>query len=134
MVDVEFVEFFPVVAVGGLPVVEVADLVEEPVVLLQECGVFAGEFVEPALVFGLVLDDSGVAGDQLVDRLGDRTHAGEELVGFDVYVGGVEFGTHGLVDQIVDLSLGGQEVVDGVEERGSDLAVADVRGRTRGAA
>ncbi|KDS92573.1 hypothetical protein DHOM_10235 [Dermabacter hominis 1368] len=34
MVDVEFVEFFLVVAVGGLPVVEVADLVEEPVVLL----------------------------------------------------------------------------------------------------
>ncbi|WP_295027726.1 hypothetical protein [uncultured Mobiluncus sp.] len=34
VVDVEFVEFFLVVTVGGLPVVEVVDLVEEPVVLL----------------------------------------------------------------------------------------------------
>lgn len=44
----------------------------------------AGEFVEAALVFGLVLGDAGIAGDQLVDRLGGSTHAGEELVGFDV--------------------------------------------------
>lgn len=44
----------------------------------------AGEFVEAALVFALVLGDAGVAGDQLVDCLGGHTHAGEELVGFDV--------------------------------------------------
>ena len=44
----------------------------------------AGEFVEAALVFALVLGDAGVAGEQLVDCLGGRTHAGEELVGFDV--------------------------------------------------
>lgn len=44
----------------------------------------AGEFLEAALVLGLVLGDAGVAGDQLVDRLGGRTDAGEELVGFDM--------------------------------------------------
>lgn len=35
VVGVEFIDFFPVVAVGGLPVVEVTDLVDEPMVLLQ---------------------------------------------------------------------------------------------------
>lgn len=34
VLSVEFVKFFPIVVVDGLPVVEVADLVEEPVVLL----------------------------------------------------------------------------------------------------
>ena len=75
---------FLVVAVGGLPVLQVADLGQELVVLVQERGVLAGEFVEAALVFGLVLGDAGIAGDQLVDRLGGSTHAGEELVSFDV--------------------------------------------------
>ena len=92
----------------------------------------AGEFVEAALVFGLVLGDVGIVGDQLVDRLGGSTHAGEELVGFDVQVGVVEFGAHGLVDQLVDLVPVGEEVVDGVEERCRDLLFADVRGRASG--
>ena len=92
----------------------------------------AGEFVEAALVFGLVLGDAGIAGDQLVDRIGGSTHAGEELVGFDVQVGGVEFGAHGLVDQLVDLVPADEEVVDGVEERFRDLLFADMRGRALG--
>ena len=92
----------------------------------------AGEFIEAALVFGLVLGDAGIAGDQLVDRLGGSTHAGEELVGCDVQVGGVEFGAHGLVDQLVDLVPADEEVVDGVEERFRDLLFADVRGRASG--
>ena len=77
--------------------------------LVQERGVLAGEFVEAALVFGLVLGDTCIAGDQLVDRLGGSTHAGEELVGFDLQVGGVEFGAHGLVDQLVDLVPAGED-------------------------
>lgn len=93
---------------------------------------FAGEFVEAALVFGLVLGDAGVAGYQRVDRLGGRTDAREELVGFDMKVGGVQFGSYGLVDQLVDLVPAGEEVVDGVEERGGDLFVADVRGSHTG--
>ena len=123
---------FLVVAVGGLPVLQVADLGQELVVLVQERGVLAGEFVEAALVFGLVLGDAGIAGDQLVDRLGGSTHAGEELVGFDVQVGGVEFGAHSLVDQLDDLVPADEEVVDGVEERFRDLLFADVRGRASG--
>ena len=123
---------FLVVAVGGLPVLQVADLGQKLVVLVQERGVLAGEFVEAALVFGLVLGDAGIAGEQLVDRLGGSTHAGEELVGFDVQVGGVAFGAHGLVDQLVDLVPADEEVVDGVEERFRDLLFADVRGRASG--
>ena len=115
-----------------MPVLQVADLGQELVVLVQERGVLAGEFVEAALVFGLVLGDVGIVGDQLVDRLGGSTHAGEELVGFDVQVGVVEFGAHGLVDQLVDLVPVGEEVVDGVEERCRDLLFADVRGRASG--
>lgn len=91
-----------------------------------------GECVEAALVFSLVLGDAGVAGYQSVDRLGGRTDAREELVGFDMKVGGVQFDSYGLVDQLVDLVPAGEEVVDGVEERGSDLFIADMRGRTRG--
>ena len=67
---------FLVVAVGGLPVLQVADLGQELVVLVQERGVLAGEFVEAALVFGLVLGDAGIAGDQLVDLV----PADEEVV------------------------------------------------------
>ncbi|CRH60385.1 Uncharacterised protein [Chlamydia trachomatis] len=88
---------------------------------------FGVEFVEAALVFSLVLGDAGVAGDQRVDRFGGGTDTGEELVGFDVQVGGVELGAHGLVDQLVDLVPVGEEVVDGVEERCCDLLVTDVR-------
>ena len=91
-----------------------------------------GECVEAALVFSLVLGDAGVAGYQRVDRLGGRTDARAELVGFDMKVGGVQFGSYGLVDQLVDLVPAGEEVVDGVEERGGDLFIADMRGRTRG--
>ena len=123
---------FLVVAVGGFPVLQVADLGQELVVLVQERGVLAGEFVEAALVFGLVLGDAGIVGDQLVDRLGGSTYAGEELVGFDVQVGVVEFGAHGLVDQLVDLVPVGEEVVDGVEERCRDLLFADEQGRASG--
>ena len=123
---------FLVVAVGGLPVLQVADLGQKLVVLVQERGVLAGEFVEAALEFGLVLGDVGIAGDQLFDRLGGSTHVGEELVGFDVQVGGVEFGAHGLVDQLVDLVPADEEVVDGVEERCRNLLFADARGRASG--
>ncbi len=91
-----------------------------------------GEFVEAALVFGLVLGDAGVAGDERVNRFGGGTYLGEELVGFDVQVGGVELGGHSAVDHLVHLAPAGEQVVDGVEERSRDLVVTDVRGRTRG--
>ena len=92
------------------------------------------EFVEAALVFGLVLGDAGVAGDQRVDCFGSGTNLGEELVGFDVQVGGVEFSQYGVVDHLVHLASAGEQGVDGVEERGRDLLVADVRGRASGVA
>ncbi|MGV3071942.1 hypothetical protein ACEE90_05810 [Corynebacterium phoceense] len=61
------------------------------------------EFVEAVLVFALVLGEAGVAGDERVERFGG-TDLGEKLVGFDVQVGGVEFG--GLV-----VPCGGEEIV-----------------------
>ena len=61
-------------------------------------------------------------------------HLGEELVGFDVQVGGVELGGHSAVDHLVHLVAAGEQVVDGVEERSRDLLVTDVRGRAWGVA
>ena len=92
------------------------------------------EFVEAALVFALVLGDAGVAGDERVDRFGGGTDLGEELVGFDVQVGGVEFGGHRAVDHIIHLVAAGEQGVEGVEERGRDLLVTDVRGSAWGVA
>ena len=66
------------------------------------------EFVEAALVFSLVLGDADVAGDERVDRFGVGTDLGEELVGFDVQVGGVELGGHSAVDHLVHLVAAGE--------------------------
>lgn len=37
-----------------------------------------GEFVESALVFGLVLGDAGVPGDQCIDRFGGSNDSGKK--------------------------------------------------------
>ncbi len=87
----------------------------------------AVEFVEAALVFSLILGDAGVTGDQIVDRLGGGTNLSEDLIGFDVQIGGVELGGHGLVDHLIYLVAADEQGVDGVEERGGDLLGTDVR-------
>ena len=93
-----------------------------------------GEFFEAVLVFGLVLGNPGVAGDERVDRFGGGTDTGEKLVGFDGQVGGVKLGGHGMVDHLVNRAPAGEQDVDGVEERCRDLLVTNMQGRTWGVA
>jgi hypothetical protein len=66
---IECGDFFLIVSIGGMPILQVADLVEQLAVLGKQTGVVGRELVELTLIVTLVSSHPSVAGDESLNIL-----------------------------------------------------------------